>query len=165
MGFTPWRQTLPAVITLAVTLVTVFSAPILADTILPLDTPVPGTLAPTNDIYYTVTLNHPGVLAVSLTGWHPTLNWGMDYDRLYVYNSSGEPVGRNSQSTEADPFISYMLSNAPSSVTVNIGKAGTYTIKLHSGAVNYSPSSRQKMGKVKVERPPLDERIDGTIWL
>jgi len=102
---------------------------------LPLDTPVPGTIAPSGTVRYEVVLPTPGVLTITLSGWLATLNWGMDFDRLYVYNSAGQPVEIEKFGSESDPFLSHMMHQDPAVITTRVGQAGTYYIDLHSGAI------------------------------
>lgn len=103
--------------------------------LLPLDTPVAGTMVPSGTVRYEVVLPTPGILTITLSGWLATLNWGMDFDRLYVYNSAGQPVEIESFGSEADPFLAHMMHEDPTVLTTRVGQAGTYYIDLHSGAV------------------------------
>ena len=56
---------------------------------LALDTPTPGTLAPSATAEYTLELPTPGQLAIVLDSWLSTDNLGEDFDRLYLYNAAG----------------------------------------------------------------------------
>ncbi len=81
---------------------------------------------------YQVNLSAPGELTIHLNNWISTLNWEVDFDRIYVYNSDLIPVDRNIYSSEDDPFLFHMFQGGDGLV-FNIGQAGIYTISIHSG--------------------------------
>ena len=90
------------------------------------------TQEPSSTIDYQIDISSPAEVTIHIDNWISTLNWEVDYDRLYVYNSDNNPVDRNLFSSEEDPFLFHMFQN--SDLIFNIGQAGTYTISVHSGA-------------------------------
>lgn len=100
---------------------------------LPFNTQTVGSMAAEETVIYEITLSAPGRVTIALTGWLNTLNWGTDYDRLYIYNSEGIAINRNTLSSEEDPFLAHMMSD-PDTIFADMGMAGTYRIHLHSGA-------------------------------
>ena len=80
-----------------------------------------------------VELTEPCELSINMVGWQNTLNWGTDYDRIYIYNSDEKPIGIGEFGSVDDPFFFHMMSD-PDSLVVRIGKAGTYYIDFHSGS-------------------------------
>ncbi len=80
-----------------------------------------------------VQLSEPCEVSINISGWQNTLNWGVDYDRIYIYNSNEKPIGIGSFGSETDPFFFHMMSN-PDSLVFRIGKAGVYFIDFHSGS-------------------------------
>jgi len=81
---------------------------------------------------YEILFPEPCEINIEVIGWQYTLNWGTDYDRIYVYNSSGDVIGRNEQSYESDPFLFHMIS-ASANLKTRVGMEGTYYIDFHSG--------------------------------
>lgn len=82
---------------------------------------------------YTLNLPAPGRLTVVFNGWRSTYNWGMDIDRMYLYNADGDPVGWESgYGNIDDPYIAHMM-QTNDSYSVNVGMAGVYTLRLHAG--------------------------------
>ena len=90
------------------------------------------TQEPSSTIDYQINLSAPGQVTIHMNNWISTLNWGVDFDRMYIYNSDNTPVSRNIFSTEEDPFLFHMFQNEEGLV-FNIGQAGTYIISVHSG--------------------------------
>ncbi len=80
-----------------------------------------------------IELSEPCEVSIDIAGWQNTLNWGVDYDRIYIYNSNEKPIGIDKFGSTADPFFFHMVSN-PDSLVFRIGKAGTYFIDFHSGS-------------------------------
>lgn len=80
-----------------------------------------------------VELTEPCEVSINLTGWLNTLNWDVDYDRIYIYNSDEKPIGIEKFGSLTDPFLFHMMSN-PDSLVFRVGKAGTYYIDFHSGS-------------------------------
>lgn len=103
---------------------------------LPIGIDVAGTMPLGGTVIYDMETATSGQISLIINGWRATYNWGMDYDRLYVYNTAGEYTAREQLSSEEDPFISHMIDN-PDTIRVNVGSAGTYHVHLHSGE-NYS---------------------------
>ncbi len=102
-------------------------------TTLLLDTPTEGTLAQSGDADYIITLPSPGQISVTVAGWLSTFNWSMDFDRIYLYNAAGEPI------VTSEVYVAHMFQG--SAVVLNLGLAGDYTIRLHSGGKFYWPEN------------------------
>lgn len=83
-------------------------------------------------VRYAVDFPEPCEINIEVIGWQSTYNWGTDYDRIYVYNSSNEIIGRNQQSYESDKFLFHMISDT-ANLKTRIGMEGTYYIDFHSG--------------------------------
>lgn len=79
-----------------------------------------------------VEITDPSEIAINLQGWQNTLNWDTDFDRIYIYNSNLEPIGIEIFGSVEDPFLFHMMYD-PDSLTIRVGKAGTYYIDFHSG--------------------------------
>jgi hypothetical protein len=73
-------------------------------------------------------------MTLFINGWVTTYNWGKDYDRVYIYNSDGVAVARNGFSSPEDPFLFHMI-QGNTGMKIRVGKAGLYTIVVHSGEV------------------------------
>ena len=101
---------------------------------LPFGTGVQGSMSPGATVIYEVEAATPGQIRLFLTGWHGTFNWGMDYDRIYVYNSTGENTAKEPDTSDENPYLAHMMGN-PDSLYINVGAAGTYFIHLHSGDI------------------------------
>lgn len=57
--------------------------------------------------YYLCNIPSEGKLKIVLSEtWKSIYNWGADFDRLYIYNSAGEPIGGSSESDRSLPAIS-----------------------------------------------------------
>ncbi|MBN2525571.1 MAG: hypothetical protein JXR76_04195 [Deltaproteobacteria bacterium] len=113
-------------------LIMLFGASSAAQTLLPLNTEVSGAVASSDTVSYLLELPTPGEINLHITGWVATLNWGIDYDRVYMTNASGDPVWIEEFGSETDPFLSHMLSD-PDDIVIRIGQAGNYVLDLHSG--------------------------------
>ncbi|MGK9369900.1 T9SS type A sorting domain-containing protein [Melioribacter sp. Ez-97] len=85
--------------------------------------------------YYKIDLPSPGRLKLEIVDWMATLNWGLDYDRVYVYNEIFEAIGSRS-GDDGNPYWNWMLSN-PDEDSLNFTHGGTYYLRFHSG-VGYS---------------------------
>ncbi len=83
-------------------------------------------------INYQLNLEKPGEITLNISNWLSTYDWGTDFDRIYIYNSDGLIVGRNSLSTNEDPFLFHMFASNQG-MKFSLGKAGIYTIAVHSG--------------------------------
>lgn len=103
-----------------------------AQTLIEIDETYNYTQAPSSTENYQIELPQAGEFTIHINDWISTLNWGVDYDRLYIYNSDGDPISRNGFSTVEDPFLFHMFTNNQGLV-FRIGQAGTYTIAVHSG--------------------------------
>lgn len=90
------------------------------------------TQAKSTTVRYEINFPEPCEININVIGWQNTLNWGTDYDRVYVYNSNGDPIGRNDQSLESDQFLFHMLSDT-ANLKTRVGMEGTYYIDFHSG--------------------------------
>jgi len=88
--------------------------------------------SPLSTIDYQLNMQSPGEITIHINNWVTTYDWGRDYDRLYIYNSDGIPVSRNSLSSVDDPFLFHMI-QGNTGMTFRVGQAGVYTIKVHSG--------------------------------
>jgi len=93
--------------------------------------------APQSTIGCNFVTPYPGEFTIHVSGWLTTYDWGLDYDRVYVYNDEGLPVSRSGFSTQEDPFLFHMFQGT-TGLTFRLGKAGAYTIKMHSGAIRVS---------------------------
>ncbi|MGK9369065.1 T9SS type A sorting domain-containing protein [Melioribacter sp. Ez-97] len=100
--------------------------------------------------YYKIDLPSPGRLKLEVVDWSATYNWGLDYDRIYVYNQSFEAIGSRS-GNDNDPYWSWMLSN-PEEDSLNFTSGGTYYLRFHSGA-GYSTTPY----KIKTEFTPVND--------
>ena len=103
-----------------------------APTQLGLDTPTAGTVESGQTVRYSLAIPSPGQVTLQVTGWVATLNWTIDYDRAYMYNSAGDPVWIEEFGTDEDPYLWHMLAD-PIDIVVDIGEAGDYFVDLHSG--------------------------------
>jgi len=103
-----------------------------AQTVIQIDEVYNFTQAPSSTVDYQIDLPQAGEFTIHINDWISTLNWGMDYDRLYIYNSDGDPIARNDFSTVEDPFLFHMFTDNQGLV-FRVGQAGTYTIAVHSG--------------------------------
>jgi len=88
--------------------------------------------SPSSTTDYQLNLQAPGEITIHINNWISTLDWGKDYDRIYVYNNDGILVSREALSSEADPFLFHMF-QGNTGLTFRLGQAGIYTIKVHSG--------------------------------
>lgn len=77
-------------------------------------------------------IQYPGEFTIHIGNLLTTYDWGLDYDRMYVYNDSLKPIGRREFSSDADPFLFHMFQGS-SGLTFRVGQAGTYYIDVHSG--------------------------------
>jgi hypothetical protein len=103
-----------------------------AQTVIEMDQTYNFTQAPTVTVDYELEIPLPGQVTIHIDSWISTYNWGLDYDRLYIFNSEGNPISRNQFSSEEDPFLFHMFQENQG-LTFNIGQAGEYTISVHSG--------------------------------
>ena len=101
-------------------------------TTLEIGVPVQASHLNSTTLRFETQLPAPGVIYLEVIGWESTLNWGVDYDRIYIYNSTGEPIGMNEFGSEEDPFLFHMLSDSVV-LTTQVGMEGTYYIDFHSG--------------------------------
>ncbi len=101
---------------------------------------------------YQINIPYPGEFTIHIGNWLTTWDWGKDYDRLYVYNDSLQPIGRGEFSSEGDPYLFHMLEGS-SGFIFRVGQAGTYFINLHSG-------EPKDWGTVTSQNYTL--RVDGT---
>lgn len=113
-------------------LLVAFTSTAAAQTALVLNQSASFSQAASSTAEYLLNLDAPGVVTIRISDWISTFDWTSDYDRLYVRNSDGVPVAKNSFGTDADPFLFHMFAGADS-LTFNIGKAGSYSISIHSG--------------------------------
>jgi hypothetical protein len=77
--------------------------------------------------YYSFNVINPGNYILTLKDWIGIYDWGVDYDRLWVFDANKNIVG-------ADPNDWMMGSGSPT--TIHIPAAGKYYIRLHSGSVS-----------------------------
>ncbi len=103
-----------------------------AQTIIEIDENYNFIQGPSTTVDYQIELAQAGEFTIHINNWISTYNWDVDYDRLYIYNSDGDPIARNGFSTEEDPFLFHMFQESQGSI-FNVGKAGVYTIVVHSG--------------------------------
>jgi len=84
--------------------------------------------------WYKIQTNFPGRLTIQLVNWVDTYDWSADYDRLYVYNGSGQSIGF----AGGNPFYAWMMGggtdSTPVTISMNLGHAGPYYLRFHSGA-------------------------------
>jgi hypothetical protein len=90
------------------------------------------TQSPASTENYQIDLPQAGEFTIHINNWISTLNWSLDYDRLYIYNSENIPIDRNDFSTVEDPFLFHMF-QGNEGLVFRVGQAGTYTIAVHSG--------------------------------
>lgn len=100
---------------------------------LEINVPVQASHLNSTTLRFEMELPAPGVIHLEVIGWESTLNWSVDYDRVYIYNSSGEPIGMNEFGSEEDPFLFHMISDSAVLIT-RVGMEGTYYIDFHSGS-------------------------------
>lgn len=104
--------------------------------IIHLDTTYTFAQAPSTSMTFDVDISRPGLLKVILSGWESTYNWS-DPDKLYLYNSVGETVGRevfangNEIAPLSDPYLGHMFEG--DTVKIRVGKSGMYSLQLRSG--------------------------------
>jgi len=68
-----------------------------------------------------------------------TYNWGVDYDRMFVYRSNGTMFNNDG----AEEYFSWMMGDS-SATAINVAYGGTYYINLHSGSgTNSEPYTLQ----------------------
>jgi hypothetical protein len=86
--------------------------------------------------WYRISIDSPGQLKLVLNNWIAVYDWGNDYDRLYVYNGKGDPIGGGIDigSSGSDPFFDHMMGDSNHTKTMNLSHAGTYYLRLHSGS-------------------------------
>jgi len=78
--------------------------------------------------YYLCNVPSSGNLKIVLSeDWNSVYNWSADFDRLYIYDESGNAIG----ATGDDPYYSWMMSGGE--INIEIENAGNYTVCLHSG--------------------------------
>jgi Secretion system C-terminal sorting domain len=75
--------------------------------------------------YYYFNASQAGNYTLSINNWMAILDWGADYDRLWVYNESKTILG-------ADPF-DWMMHYSPEINTIPIPAPGKYYIRMHCG--------------------------------
>lgn len=107
--------------------------PVNAQTAITVDELYNFVQTPSSTVNYQVSIPSPGEITIHINNWKSTLNWDIDYDRVYVYNSDGTPLSGNTFASESDPFLFHMIENNDG-LTFNVGQADTYTISVHSGA-------------------------------
>lgn len=83
-------------------------------------------------VRYTFTTAYPAEFSLKIGNWESTLNWSIDYDRIYIRNDTLGYIGRNDQSTVSNPFLFHMF-EGKDSLVFRVGDAGTYHIDVHSG--------------------------------
>lgn len=99
--------------------------------------------APQTNASYDVQIPAPGEVTIHLDNWHSTFDWGMDFDKVYVYNSESVAVSRNSFSSPEDPYLFHMI-EGNTGMKFRVGKAGLYTIVVHSGQIrNWGTATNQ----------------------
>jgi hypothetical protein len=87
---------------------------------------------PSSTAQYQITLASPGEITVHITNWISTYDWGLDYDRMYIYNDTSGVVNRNQFSSVSDPFLFHMF-QTNTGLTFRVGQSGVYKITIHSG--------------------------------
>jgi hypothetical protein len=87
---------------------------------------------PSSTVDYQIAIASPGEITIHIDSFQSTLNWGLDIDRVYVYNSDNIPLMGNLFASEEDPFLFHMIQDNEG-LTFNVGQADTYTISVHSG--------------------------------
>ncbi|KGL61907.1 T9SS type A sorting domain-containing protein [Polaribacter sp. Hel1_85] len=73
--------------------------------------------------YYFFNAASAGEYSLTLDGWIQILNWGTNYDRLFIYDEFENPVG-------ASPYAA-LIGSTP--ININIPTAGKYFLRLHCG--------------------------------
>lgn len=96
---------------------------------------------PRTSIRTHITLDGPCELNILVEGWQNTPNSGMDFDRVYMYGPSMEPIGIGPNGTAEDPFLWQMLGD-PANLVTPVSQAGTYTIDFHSGEIYGWPTGQ-----------------------
>jgi hypothetical protein len=110
-----------------------------AQTTIKLDTVYNFSQAQTATADYQINLPNPGVVTIHIGNWLSTMNWTVDYDRIYVYNDTNGIINREGLSTADDPFLFHMFAGDTNGLTFNIGQAAVYTIAVHSGLLGGQP--------------------------
>lgn len=111
-----------------------FSVSIQADQMLEIGPTYHFSQAPQSTVAYQVQVPAPGELTIHLDDWHSTFDWGMDFDRMYVYNMASVPVSRNGFSTPEDPYLFHMF-QGNTGLKFRVGQGGVYTVVIHSGQI------------------------------
>jgi len=121
----------------------IFVCPILTSgqTILNLDEETNLIQYPGTTLSCQVNLEGPGRLNIQLESWQSTTYPGFDFDRIYVYGPTMEPIGFENSTDENDPYLWHMLGES-SNLHTPANQGGVYTIALHSGE-NYGWPSGQ----------------------
>ncbi len=73
--------------------------------------------------YYYFNAESAGEYILTLDGWIQILNWGTNYDRLFIYDEYENAIG-------ASPYAA-LIGSTP--ITINIPAAGKYYLRLHCG--------------------------------
>ena len=89
---------------------------------------------PKSTANYQVNLQSPGEVTISISNWLSTFSWIRDFDRIYITNNLGASIGRNSLSSDADPFLFHMFQGTKE-LKFRVGQAGVYNIAVHSGDI------------------------------
>jgi hypothetical protein len=91
--------------------------------------------SPQSTARYQLNIQSPGEFTIHINNWLSTYDWGDDFDRIYIYNDSTKPIGRNDLSSGSDPFLFHMFQDTTNRLTFRVGLAGVYYINVHSGQV------------------------------
>ncbi len=83
-------------------------------------------------VRYTFTTANPAEFSLKIGNWESTLNWSIDYDRIYILNDTLGYIGRNDQSSASNQFLFHMF-EGKDSLVFRVGDGGTYHIDIHSG--------------------------------
>lgn len=120
------------VITFCLLVIFQFSILIEAQTIITIGQVYNFSQSQSSTVNYLFSLDRPGEITLYINNWLSTYDWGTDFDRIYIYNDEGVVIGRNGFSTVEDPFLFHMFA-ANQGMKFSLGKAGNYTIAVHSG--------------------------------
>ncbi len=90
----------------------------------------PTSSVKNDEDYYKIVLPSPGILNVKISDWLSVYNWGIDYDRFYIYNDQTEAIGGYSAE---NPYFAAMFQDTPDGININLTSGGIYYLRLHSG--------------------------------
>jgi len=81
--------------------------------------------------FYTLTTPSPGILSFELVNWGSLYASAQDYDRMYIYDAVGNPVGAGGD----NPYYAAMMGSDTANITINLTSGGQYFPRFHAGGV------------------------------